>query len=143
MGSVAWRLVPIDVRRPALASQALGRLPREPTTRTDSAGLERVPDVAARALPTVVAFWLPSTLRAANAPESICHIPRFALGACGPTKVVGFSSSLEHRQHATLTLSRGLSVSGVRCRLSACVMAGARIAAPRLASPPTRHRCSP
>ena len=59
-------LVPLGVRRPPAAGQALRGHPPEQARRAYSAGVEGVPAVAARARPLVVRAWGPVAQRAAD-----------------------------------------------------------------------------
>src|SRR6266545_263127 len=60
-------LVPIRVRRPQIARQALRRGPLKQAGRADSAGIERVPVVPTSAGPSVVAPRRPVAQRATDA----------------------------------------------------------------------------
>ena len=60
-------IVPVVVRRPFVAAQALGIRPLAPTARTDASGIERVPGVEAGTHPKVVRTGFPATTWTANA----------------------------------------------------------------------------
>jgi hypothetical protein len=60
--------VPILVRRQLVAPQALGLSPLAAATGAPTARIERVPDMKAEAMPTILGLRLPSALRATDAP---------------------------------------------------------------------------
>ena len=81
------------MRRPLGAAKALHHVPLVRALGTAPAGLERVPDVAADALPAIGLLRVPSAEGAANAPFTFAE-PGAGVGVHDPGDVVGASASL-------------------------------------------------